>query len=254
MSPLTPVPINTGYFEAFARDWKPIDDLRLSDKDANEKKTMNTHLHVLEAYTSLYRTWPDEKLKWQIRNLLHNFTRHIVDPQSGHLRLFFEEDWKVKSDTVSFGHDIEAAWLLFDAAESINSASLLSDVKCLSLQIASASATGLDSDGGLWYEYENFNQHLIKEKHWWVQAEAMVGFFNAWQFSGEAAYLDKSIAAWQYIQESICDKHQGEWFWGRQDDGSILPGQDKVGLWKCPYHNSRACIEINQRIKKLLNE
>src|SRR5688572_1990934 len=155
--------INTGYFEAFTREWEPIEDLRLSDKDANEKKTMNTHLHILEAYTSLYRVWPDEKLKWQIKNLLNNFTKHIADPATGHLHLFFDEWWNVKSSTISFGHDIEAAWLLSDAAETLNSASVVEDVKCLAIKLTAAAAKGLDKDGGLWYEYENQTKHLIKE-------------------------------------------------------------------------------------------
>ncbi|MES2892966.1 MAG: AGE family epimerase/isomerase [Bacteroidota bacterium] len=245
--------VNTGYLEAFTRDWQPLDDLRLSAKDANEKKTMNTHLHVLEAYTSLYRIWPNEKLKGRVDTLLDNFKQHIVDG-SGHLRLFFDERWNAKADTVSFGHDIEASWLLFDAAELINQASGLADVKRLSLHIASAAQEGLDSDGGLWYEYENFNQHLIKEKHWWVQAEAMVGFFNAWQLSGDGAYLEKSVDAWEFVKKSLKDQVHGEWFWGITSTGSVMEKQDKVGVWKCPYHNSRACIEIIHRINKMLNQ
>jgi mannobiose 2-epimerase len=238
---------NTGYFEAFTRDWGAIEDGRLSAKDANEKKTMNTHLHVLEAYTSLYRIWPGEKLKWQIRNLLNNFLTHIADHDSGHLRLFFDEAWYVKGSTISYGHDIEAAWLLLEAAETIDSASMLEDVKRLSLKLSSAASKGLDEDGGLWYEFEPATQHLIKEKHWWVQAEAMVGFLNAWQLTKNKSYLDKSTNSWAYTKAFIIDPENGEWFWGRNGDGLIMPHQDKVGIWKCPYHNSRACLEIMRR-------
>jgi mannobiose 2-epimerase len=238
----------TGYLEAFTRDWQPIKDLRLSAKDANEKKTMNTHLHVLEAYTNLYRIWPDEALRKQIETLIDNFCDHFIDAQTHHLILFFDEDWNRRSDTVSYGHDIEATWLLQEAAEVISDHARQEQIRKICLEIAGATLEGLDTDGGLWYEYEPAARHLIKEKHWWVQAEAMVGFFNAWQISGDEKYLDLSLNNWAFVKSKILDKQNGEWFWGITADGSVMPGEDKVGLWKCPYHNSRACIEIIKRI------
>jgi len=238
----------TGYLEAFTRDWQPMDDLRLSSKDVNEKKTMNTHLHVLEAYTNLHRIWPDEGLKKQIETLIDNFLDHFIDPDTHHLILFFDEDWNRKSDTVSYGHDIEASWLLLEAAEVIDDQIRGKQLKSICLQIADATSEGLDTDGGLGYEYEPTAWHLINEKHWWVQAEAMVGFFNAWRISGNPKYLNFSIDNWNFVKDKILDKQNGEWFWGIAADGSTMPGEDKAGLWKCPYHNSRACIEIIKRI------
>jgi mannobiose 2-epimerase len=241
----------TGYLEAFTRDWQPLGDLRLSAKDANEKKTMNTHLHVLEAYTNLYRIWPDDELKQQIEILINNFFDHFIDAEAGHLVLFFDEDWNRRSDTVSYGHDIEATWLLLEAARVIRNQEMIASVNAICIAIAEATMQGLDTDGGLWYEYEPANDHLIKEKHWWVQAEAMIGFFNAWQLSGDGKYLQLALNSWAFVKDKILDKQNGEWFWGIRADGSIMPGEDKAGLWKCPYHNSRACIEIINRIKIL---
>lgn len=238
----------TGYMEAFTRDWQPIGDLRLSAKDANEKKTMNTHLHVLEAYTNLYRIWPDEGLKKQVETLIDNFCDHFIDTKNNHLILFFDEDWNPKSSTVSYGHDIEATWLLLEAAEVIADARRVDLIKKICVEISGATVEGLDADGGLWYEYEPVGNHIVKEKHWWVQAEAMVGFFNAWQISGDQKYLELSLANWAFVKNKIVDHQNGEWFWGILADGSIMPYEDKVGLWKCPYHNSRACIEIIKRI------
>jgi mannobiose 2-epimerase len=243
-------PIKTGYFEAFTRDWQPISDLRLSAKDANEKKTMNTHLHVLEAYTNLYRIWPDEGLKAQITGLLDNFTDHIIDTQTNHLGLFFDEDWNQKSNTVSYGHDIEATWLLQDAAAVIGAGPILDKIKQLNIGITEATLKGLDNDGGLWYEYEPAEDHLIKEKHWWPQAEAMIGFYNTWQITGDEKYLQLSIKNWKFVKSKIIDTKNGEWVWGIDDRGNLMPGEDKAGLWKCPYHNSRACIEIITRISE----
>jgi mannobiose 2-epimerase len=238
----------TGYLEAFTYDWQPISDLRLSAKDANEKKTMNTHLHVLEAYTNLYRIWPHEGLKTQIETLINNFFDHFIDQVTNHLVLFFDEDWNRRSDTVSFGHDIETTWLLLEAAEVVDNRDLILKARETCISIAESTIKGLDIDGGLWYEYEPRTNHLIKEKHWWVQAEAIVGFFNAWQVNNEKKYLELAIANWAFVKDKILDKRNGEWFWGIRADGSIMPGEDKAGLWKCPYHNSRACLEIIKRI------
>jgi len=243
--------IQTGYFEAFTREWEPIDDLRLSEKDENEKKTMNTHLHVLEAYTNLYSIWPDKTLKVQIETLLSNFFDHFIDHETNHLVLFFDEEWNQKSGLVSYGHDIEATWLLLEAAEAIGNKLMIEKIKKTSTAVADAVMEGIDSDGGLWYEYEPANDHLVKEKHWWVQAEAMIGFFNIWQISKYDKYLQLSINNWQFVKDKILDKDKGEWFWGIKKDGSIMPSEDKAGLWKCPYHNSRACLEIIKRIECL---
>ncbi|WP_207495803.1 AGE family epimerase/isomerase [Aridibaculum aurantiacum] len=236
-----------GYIEAYTREWQEIEDLRLSDKDANEKKTMNTHLHVLEGFANLYRVWPDAGLKEKIAELIHNFLDHIIDKETNHLRLFFSEDWTSKGNMVSYGHDIEAAWLVHEAAEIIQDHNLVQALKEKAKTLADAAARGLDKDGGLWYEKEG--EHLVKEKHWWPQAEAMVGFYNAYQVSDEEDYLQKSIASWQFIKRHIKDHNKGEWYWGVTEDYSIMEGQDKAGLWKCNYHNGRACIEIINRIK-----
>jgi len=238
----------TGYLEAFTEDWQPIDDLRLSTKDVNEKKTMNTHLHVLEGYTNLYRVWPDEALRNQINLLLHNFLDYFIDAESGHLNLFFTEGWEKRSSLVSYGHDIEAAWLMLESAEVINDVELVNRFKEIAIKISEATLEGLDKDGGLWYEFEPAENHLVKEKHWWVQAEAMIGFFNTWQITGHEKYLDISVRNWGFVKNNILDKQNGEWFWGVDEHGQVMANEDKAGLWKCPYHNSRACIEIIKRI------
>lgn len=236
-----------GYIEALSRDWQPLHDLRLSEKDDNEKKTMNTHLHVIEAYANLYKVWPDPSLREKIINLLEIFDRHIVNRETGHLNLFMDEDWQVRSTLQSYGHDIEAAWLLQECAEIINYDLYIDHYKKQSVLLADAAAEGLDSDGGLWYEYEPHTKHLIREKHSWPQAEAMVGFFNAWQLSSDEKYLLQSMAVWDFIKQHIKDRVNGEWFWGIYDGYEVIE-KDKAGFWKCPYHSSRACLEIIRRI------
>jgi cellobiose epimerase len=240
--------VNGGYIEALTRDWKEISDLRLSAKDANEKKSMNTHLHVLEGFTTLYKIWPDAGLKQRIEDLINIFLNHIINHDTNHLILFFDEEWNSRSNILSYGHDIEAAWLIQEAAEAIKNKELMEVVKERSVKIADAASEGLDNDGGLWYEYEADKKYLIEEKHSWPQAESMVGFYNAWQITRDKTYLQKSLNSWKFIRDCIKDKNKGEWYWGVNKDYSIMQGQDKAGLWKCPYHNSRACIEIIHRI------
>lgn len=238
-----------GYIEALAEDWQEIKDLRLSKKDANEKKSMNTHLHVLEGLSNLFMVWSDENLKKRIHELIDIFLKHIIDKKSNHLVLFFDEKWNVKSNIISYGHDIEAAWLVQEAAEIIKDEKLIKQIKSKSVEIADAAAEGRDTDGGLWYELDLAANHLVKEKHWWPQAESMVGYFNAWQITGKEHYLEKSWNSWIFIKNHIIDKKNGEWFWGVKGDYTLM-NEDKVGIWKCPYHNSRACIELIKRIQQ----
>ncbi|MGN6419420.1 MAG: AGE family epimerase/isomerase [Pseudobacter sp.] len=242
-------PVHGGYLEAFARNWTDLPDMRLSAKDANERKTMNTHLHVLEAFANLYRIWPDATLREQIKDLIDIFLHKIIHPQSHHLQLFFTDQWESQSSLISYGHDIEAAWLIQEAAEIINDEALAETVRQRSLFIARAAAEALDKDGGLWYEYDPATDHCVREKHWWPQAEAMVGFYNAWQISANEEFLKMSLNAWTFIQDYLIDTRKGEWIWGVYENYHIIAQEDKAGLWKCPYHNSRACMEIMRRIQ-----
>jgi cellobiose epimerase len=238
-----------GYWEAFTRDWSPLEDIRLSAKDANEQKSMNTHLHVVEAFANLYKIWPNEPLKQKIKELLEIFRDHMIDPDHHHLVLFFADDWTPRSRIISYGHDIEAAWLLLEAARIIADDALVATMQQLAVKIADAVFEGIDGDDGLWYEYEAERQQLTREKHWWPQAEAMVGFFNAWQITGEEKYLQASVNSWAFVRQYILDKKGGEWVWGVLGDYSVMAAEDKAGTWKCPYHNTRACIEIIRRIR-----
>jgi mannobiose 2-epimerase len=237
-----------GYIDAFAQDWSVLADLRLSAKDQNATKTMNTHLHLLEAYSNLYREWPNDGLKLKINNLLRYFNDYIIDADTAHLVLFFDESWHPASTLVSYGHDIEAAWLLQEAAETIHDEQWIAITKNLTVKIAEAARQGLDADGGLWYEYQPANNELVKEKHWWPQAEAIVGFFHAWQVSGRHDYLQLAWNSWTFTKKNIRDKKNGEWIWGVRKGNEPMLELDKAGVWKCPYHNGRACMEIMKRI------
>jgi len=239
-----------GYLEAFSRDWELLEDLRLSDKDANEAKTMNTHLHVLEAYTNLYRIWPDKLLRQRLEELIQLFLDTILDFESAHLRLFFDEGWQLRSQKISFGHDIEAAWLLTEAAAVLEVPDLLTRVQQAAVRIADATLEeGVDPDGGLLNE-AGPDGLTDTNKDWWPQAEAMVGFYNAYRVSGERHFYEAAHRSWTFIKTNLIDRENGEWYWAVTRDGRPTLGEDKAGPWKAPYHNTRACLEMLSRLSK----
>ncbi|MCC6760042.1 MAG: AGE family epimerase/isomerase [Chitinophagaceae bacterium] len=241
-----------GYIEAFARNFTAIDDLRLSDKDANVSKSMNTHLHVLEAYSSLYHATGNQQVRQAIIDLLQLFQQHIVSPQHFTQHLFFDDDWQVQSHIISYGHDIEASWLLHEAACCTADKELMQQVASLSVSMAAAAMKGVDDDGGMWYEQHTNTGVLNKEKHWWPQAEAMVGFMHAYCMGGNERMLEQSVKSWLFICKNLKSDSPGEWHWGIDESGHPMH-EDRAGFWKCPYHNSRACIETAQRIGWLLH-
>ena len=240
-------PVQNGYLEALTRDWQPIGDMRLSDKDENEKKTMNTHLHILEPYTNLYRIWKDERLERQLRNLIDVFITRILDPQTGHLNLFFEEDWTNKYRIYSYGHDIEASWLIHEAALVLGDETVLKRIEPLIVRIAQAADEGLNPDGSMIYENFLDKQKIDRELHWWVQAENVVGHINLYQHFEDESALDIAARCWEFIKAKLIDHEQGEWHWSILPDGTVNRKDDKAGFWKCPYHNGRMCMEVIER-------
>ena len=241
-------PEANGYLEAFDREWKLLDDLRLSDKDANEAKTMNTHLHILEAYTNLFQAWPDKNLAKQLENLINLFFDKFID-QNDHFRLFFDEDWNLKSELCSYGHDIEGGWLLHKAAQVIGDTKLVESSESAAIGLTEAALEGMDLEGGLMYEGKN---SAIKntDRHWWPQAETLVGLINAFEISGDVKYIDLAKKSWEFIIHKLVDP-TGEWYGIVRQDGSFDLSEDKAGPWKAPYHNGRAMLELMKRLAKI---
>ena len=241
--------IYNGYIEACTREWGEIADMRLSDLDANYPKSQNTHLHIIEPYANLYRVWKDERLEKALRNMINIFTDKILNPETNHLDLFFENDWtRGAGHLESYGHDIECSWLMHEAAIVLGDAEVLKKVEEIVPLVAKASEKGLNPDGSMIHEANLDTGHVDDDLHWWVQAEAVVGFYNIYQHFGDESALDKSLHCWQYIKDNLIDYKSGEWYWSRHPDGTLNLDDDKAGFWKCPYHNGRMCLEIIERI------
>lgn len=237
-----------GYVEAFAEDWMPLSDMRLSEKDQNVEKTMNTHLHIMEAYSNLMRIHPVPRVARALKMLVDTFITKIYNSKSGHLGLFFDKNWQKTSNVVSFGHDIEAAWLLQEAVDVLDDSALIERFHPISMALADAASEGLLSDGSL--AYERHNGSIDAERHWWVQAEAVVGFSYMEQLCPQQGFKEKSERVWEYIKDQLVDAEHGEWYWSRLADGSINKCDDKAGFWKCPYHNGRMCLELIENFEK----
>ncbi len=259
-------PENPGYLESFTRDWKPYEENRMADN--NEPKSMNTHLHVLEAYAAVYKVWKGDLVKQRLTGLLEIFICSIIR-ESGHLGIFFTSDF-TETDTskgiCSFGHDIEASWLIWEAAEILGDKKIEVKVKPLILKMADAVLrVGVDKDGGLFLESTRFGSHLRTNKHWWLQAENLVGFMNMYQLKGDDKYWDTVKLAWEFIDRCVIDHEGGEWFTKvnrlgvpylvePDDDPSPYYRNDwKIDPWKCPYHNGRAMMEMAKRIDSLID-
>lgn len=239
-----------GYIEALAADWSPALDLRLSHKDMNSPKSMNNHLHVLEAYTNLYRAWPDLAVAQRLRECIDLFRHRVIESTATgcHLRHFFDSEWNPCSDSYSYGHDIEAAWLLCDAAEVVGDQDLLRAVGTRAVELArSVLSEGLDQEGGLAYEGRD-GEVIDANREWWCQAEAVVGFWRARELTGEVIFAEAAEKAWSFVDSHVVDRENGEWFWRVHSDGSVDASEPKVSEWKGPYHNTRMCLEMMQRL------
>ena len=269
---------NNGYIEACTREWGPIADMRLSELDANYPKSQNTHLHIIEPYTNLLRclkelhaqescdyvpvvgsvlpigvTIPMETMigvEASLRNLIDIFTDRILNPETHHLDLFFEMDWtRGAGHLESYGHDIECSWLMHEAALVLGDADVLAKVEPIVREVAKASEKGLRPDGSMIHEANLDSGHVDDDLHWWVQAENVVGWYNLYQHFGDEQALERAFQGWNYIKTQIIDWDNGEWYWSRHPDGSLNTVDDKAGFWKCPYHNSRMCLEIIERTR-----
>lgn len=265
-----------GYIEACTREWGEIADMRLSELDANYPKSQNTHLHIIEPYTNLFRcikelkaaescdyvpaigsvlpigvTVPDDfvvRLESSLRNLITIFTDKILNPDTHHLDLFFDMDWTREAGRLeSYGHDIECSWLMHEAALVLGDETVLRKVETVVQMVAKASEKGLNEDGSMVHEANLDTGYVDTDRHWWVQAENVVGWINIWQYFGDESALQKALRGWQYIKDNLIDREGGEWWWSRDPERNINRKDDKAGFWKCPYHNSRMCLELMER-------
>lgn len=238
-----------GYLEAFTREWKPEDNDKLSENGLLADKTMNTLLHVLEAYTQLYHAAPATEVSQALRRILAIFRTKVYNSAERRLEVFFDEKMNTISDLYSYGHDIEASWLLDRACEVLGDPALTAETNAFTAQIAESVFAQADADGAM--NNECMNGVVDTTRVWWVQAEAMVGFYNRYQQTGNEKYRLLTEKLWSYIKTALIDTREGsEWFWDVDADGVPQSKKPIAEPWKCPYHNGRMCMEIMRRTKQ----
>jgi len=238
-----------GYFEVFNREWKRVRDRMIGESSDRDEKTMNTSLHIMEAYANLYRVSGDKIVGDRLRNMVEIFLDRIVDKNRSHLICFLDRNWNSTSTIDSYGHDIESSWLLDEATGLLGDNKLTEKVKEVSLKIANAAAEGYQPDGSMLSDKNYTTGHIRTQRSWWEQAETVVGYMNAFELTGDNSYLEKSLNCWIYIKKYFIDSKNGAWFSSVSEKG--IPGGDKAGFWICPYHNGRMCMEVIERVASL---
>ena len=242
----TKTPDEYGCREAFTRDWKLADNEALSENGLHAEKTMNSVLHLIEAYTELYRADKSDRVAAALKKQLSIVENKIYDYDNNALRVFFDGKFDVIGDIHSFGHDIEASWLTDRAVETLGDEELIKKFNALDLRLAENIFNIAIEDGALNNEREN--DKIDRTRVWWVQAEGVVGFMNAYQHSGDKKYLKAALGIWDYIKDNVVDKREGgEWYSEVSFEGKPHDWKEETGPWKCPYHNGRMCLEMIKR-------
>jgi mannobiose 2-epimerase len=239
-------PVNGGYIDSFTRDWQ-LPERYGYDGQGIAPKTANTHIHVLEAFTNLYRAWPDEQLKERLKDLLILFCDKIINPETCHEHLFFTMEWQNLEDIDSYGHDIEVSWLLCEAAEVIADTPLIEKANALSIHLVETQMEEALTPQG-YLLYEKVNGELSQTIEWWPQAEAVTAFINAWQLTGNSVYATAASTTWAWIKDNLVDYEHGEWYYRLDENHMPITTFPKASPWKCPYHTTRMALETIERI------
>lgn len=242
-----------GYFEIFDREWKRIRDRMIGESSDNDEKTMNTSLHLMEAYANLYRVWPVPEMADRLRNLVEIFLDKIIDEETYHLICFMDRNWNRTSQVDSYGHDIEASWLLCESADLLGDQELIRRVRETAVKMAETVEEAIQPNGSIIYEKDLASGHVNANRSWWAQSETIVGYLNAFELSGDEKFLDYSINCWRYTFDHHVDHVNGGWFPNVRETDETSWG-DKAGHWICPYHNGRMAMEVAERVERMINK
>jgi cellobiose epimerase len=247
-------PATGAYYEAFEKSWTRMDDVRLSDSDQPERFSMNTQLHLIEAFTNLFRIYPDTMLRNRLTGLLNLFADKIYDRNNQHFHAFFDDVWKPVPMPYSYGHDIESVWLMADAARLLADDALIARIGEITRDVAERVITeGFDAVHGGIFNSGYGGNVKDDDKHWWAQAEAIVGFVEAYQVTHDPVYITRAYQTWEFIQHRLINENVGEWYFRVNTAGKPYTSEDILGPWKCPYHSARACLIVPERVQHIMN-
>lgn len=238
-----------GYKEAFDKEFHEVENDKLSENGVIAEKTMNTLLHVFEAYTELYRVAKLPEVKERLEWIMDTFADKVYNPKLHRQEVFFDRNMNTILDLHSYGHDIETAWLMDRGVEVLGEKKYEEKMTPITKDLT-AEIYKVAFDG---HSLANECKKGVVNVHriWWVQAETVIGFLNGWQKDpSRTEYLDAAKSEWQFIKDHVMDKRQGsEWFWEVDQSGKPYEGRPIVEPWKCPYHNGRMCFEVIRRLE-----
>ena len=246
-----------GYLEAFNKEFHLIENDKLSENGIIADKTMNTLLHVFEAYTELYRVDHKQEVKEHLMWMMDLIADKIYNPKLHRQEVFFDDKWNSIIDLHSYGHDIETAWLVDRSVEVIGEKAYADKMTPITLDLArQVYETAFDGHS---MANECDKGVVDTNRVWWVQAETVVGFLNAASKCGKSTiegqkYLKAADAEWEFIKKYVIDHRDGyeagrEWYWLVNEDGRPYTDRPIVEPWKCPYHNGRMCFEVIKRLQ-----
>ncbi|MBE5804915.1 MAG: N-acylglucosamine 2-epimerase [Clostridiales bacterium] len=237
-----------GYGEAYKCDFSPKNNDKLSENGVMASRTMNTLLHVLEAYAELYRACGSEDVRRAGIVCLERFLKVMYNKEKRRLEVFYDAEYNSLLDMQSFGHDIEASWLIWDAVECLLPEGEREPYKAMCIALAESVHERAMTDHGL--KNEIVNGEVDELRIWWVQAEALLGFSNAWELTGNELFKTAVEVQWPATQRLVVDpRPNGEWYWSVYEDGTMTE-RPMVEEWKCPYHNGRMCLRIIEQNKR----
>lgn len=247
-----------GYLEAFYRDFTKADNDKLSENGIMADRTMNTLLHVFEAYTQLYKVDHNDSVGNCLKAILDSFKDKIYNAEKEMCEVFFDNDYNSLIDLDSYGHDIEASWLINRACDVLDDAEYSEKMLPIIVGLADGcyknsmdESVSKISDMLAAMNMEIENGVINKTKVWWIQAEAVTGYYNAYEQNPEKVeYKDISEKVWNFINKYFVDEKHGEWVENIEDLNNIDYTQALVQPWKCPYHNGRMCLEMMKRLEK----
>ena len=241
-----------GYLDgSYLRDWSPVPPRGNFGQGARQSmgqgKSMNTSLHVMEALANLYRVWKSPLLESRLQEMIVIFLDKVINPETHLQNYTFAQDWTNRSNTKSYGHDIECSWLLLESAEILGKHDLIERAKVACIAMAETVAKeAFYPNGRMIYDVRG-DEEPSPFVQWWAQAEAVVGCVNAWQLSGDEVWLDRALLVWKFTDDTFVDHKYGEWYYDIDRNDVLRTGALKADAWKCPYHNGRMCMEVIHR-------
>jgi len=253
--------VHGGYFELLDREGKPVvpnvpdGQVQIDEIGPIGYKSMNTHIHLMEAFTELYQVWPDPTLRARLEEML-GIVRDKICVQPGAMNLFFTNEWQPIPGEDSYGHDVETAYLITETDEVLHHKASEKTERMAKMLVDHALAYGWDTqNGGFFQEGPTFGPPVSRLKEWWVQVEGLNALLMMHERYGKQnpIYFQRFLQQWSFIKNHTIDQEYHGLYNLTKPDGTPIT-QAKGSVWKGGYHDGRAFWNVRARLQKLAQE